>query len=264
MSNYNKKTLHFKDVKFPDIVFKYRSATNENHLRFIKNREVFFAAPSMFEDVKDCKISTRYDLMTDEEAFSFAMKLSNGVNPHFTLLQHMEDSAKWVHSKIYKKPEFYDSYIKFVNEAYDKRRGILSLTANPCLQRLWEKYADHGKGICIGYNSRIMFQKFGGGGEVIYVDELPLIMPDPIMDDIEGFHKTVFFKERKWDFEEEYRSTKFFTKDATIKDRRIQLPKNAFNCIILGQNIENRDEIIRLVKKYIGNIPIYEQESFCK
>jgi len=82
------------------------------------------------------------------------------------------------------------------------------------------------------------------------------------MDDIEAFHKAVFFKERKWDYEEEYRTTKFYTKDATIEDRRIKLPKDVFNCIILGKNIENRDEVIQMVKKYIGNIPIYDQESF--
>lgn len=263
MDNYQKKVIQFNDTEFPELVFKYRSATNENHLRFIKNREVFMAAPSMFVDVKDCKITTRYDLMTDEEAFRFAMRLSKMANPHFTTMQHMQDSANWVRSKIYKKPDFYESYIKFVNEAYDKRRGILSLTANPCLDGLWKDYAEDGKGICIGYNSKTMFRNLGGGGEVIYVDDLPIIMPEPIMDDIEAFHKTVFFKERKWDYEEEYRTTKFYTKDATIEDRRIKLPKDAFNCIILGKNIENRDEVIQMVKKYIGDIPIYNQESFC-
>ncbi|REC56133.1 hypothetical protein DRF62_04665 [Chryseobacterium piscium] len=261
--NYEKKIIDFNEIEVPEIIYKYRSSENENHLRFIKNKEVFMAAPSMFEDPKDCKITTRYDLMTNEEAFRFGMKLSKIANPHFTEFQHINDSGKWVNQGIYKKPEFYSGYIQFVNEEYDKRRGILSLTAKPCLDEMWEKYADNSCGICIGYNTKILFKHLGGGGDVAYVDDLPLIMPAPIMDDIEAFHKTVYFKEKKWEFEQEYRASKFFQNPASIKDRQIPIPKEAFNRIILGKNIKNAEHIKEIVKTYIGDIPIYEQKNFC-
>ena len=262
-TDYKKQTIDFNDIDVPEIIYKYRSATIENHLRFIKNREVFMAAPSMFLDPKDCKITTRYDLMTDEEAFRFTMKLSKIKNPHFTQLQHIQDSAKWVREGKFKDPKLYEAQMLYFNQEYDKRRGVLSLTANPCLEKMWQEYAENSTGICIGYNAKILFKHLGGGGEVVYVDDLPIIKPSPIMDEMEAFHKTVYFKERKWDYEQEYRTIKFFPNPATISDRQIKIPREAFNCIILGENINNEDEIVELIKKHIGDVPIHKQKNFC-
>lgn len=263
MKKFEQKMIDFEGGKVPELLFKYREVKTENHLRFINNREVFMSAPSMFKDKKDCKLTTRYDLLTTKEAFKLGIKLSKHANPHFTESQHITDSANWALKEIYKNPDFYKNFIKDANEQYDKRRGILSLTANPCLDKMWNEYADNSKGFCVGYNTIEIFKYLGGGGDVVYVDELPIIMPAPIMTEDEILHKTVFYKERIWDYEEEYRTTKFFTNDASIDDRRITLPMEVFNCVILGRDMKNCNYLIENIKKYIGDIPIYHQDDFC-
>lgn len=261
MKKYEAKLIDFENIKVPELLFKYREAKTENHLRFINNREVFMAAPSMFIDTKDCKLTTRYDLLNFKEAFLLGVKLSKHANPNFTEIQHITDSANWATKEIYKKPDFYDNFINDANEQYDKRRGILSLTANPCLNKMWDDYADNCKGFCIGYNTKELFKYLGGGGDVVYVDELPIIMPAPIMSEEEILHKTVFYKEKIWEYEEEYRTTKFFTHNASIDDRRITLPKEVFNCVILGRDIKNSNFLIENIKKILATFQYINKMS---
>lgn len=40
----------------PEVVYKYRDWNNNFHKKIITNREVFFAAPTSFEDPLDCKL----------------------------------------------------------------------------------------------------------------------------------------------------------------------------------------------------------------
>lgn len=74
-------------------------------------------------------------------------------------------------------------------------------------------------------------------------------------------HNRVYYKLKKWKFESEYRTKKFWANPATQTDRQIKLPKEAFNRIILGNNISNeyRAEIERNVKENIGDIEIIKR-----
>lgn len=253
------KTYEESINDFPKVVFKYRESDNGYHLRFITKREVFMSPPSKFEDEKDCKITTRYDLLTDEEAFIIGLKISskspNGIGQIF------KEAHKFVKDKNYNNPKLYQNFINFSDEKFDKTIGILCLTENPKSSHLWKEYAKNSTGFCIGYNTKFMFNFLGGGGKVIYVDELPLIKPAPIMDYTEGHLKTVFYKERKWQDEDEYRTMKNFTYPATNEDRQIKLPIEAYNCVIIGKDMENKEEFMKLVKDNLGDIPIYEQNN---
>lgn len=259
----NKGTLD--DIEIPDIVYKYRDWEYKHHDRFIKNREIFLASPNSFEDEKDCKIPIRYDLLDKKQSLEFAIHLSKIAKPQFTRQQHREDCRKWVKKGLLKNKQFYENFLKKYFEQNNLRRGVLSLTAEPCLEEMWKKYANNSQGFCIGYNSKIMFESLGGGGKVEYYDELPLIFPEPIMNHFEKTSLLIFSKERKWEFEKEYRTHKFWENPASIKDRQIQLPKEVFNSIILGRNITDKvkNEIIYYVKEKIGDIPILEQTNFC-
>ncbi len=120
---------------------------------------------------------------------------------------------------------------------------------------MWEKYANKHSGFCIGYKSRILFESLGGGGEVKYVDRLPVIMPDPIMDRDTQRFKQVYHKMKEWQFEKECRTQKFWFNGASSSERQIEIPKEAYHSIILGKNItdSNRQEIIDAVRINIGD-----------
>ncbi len=256
------KTLD--DIEFPKILYKYRNWNDKFNKRFINEREVFMASPNQFEDKLDCKSPVRYDLMTHEQAKVVYTRISN-LDENLTRQQKRKRVRELLNKKDYLNPEFNENYQKIYFKGYFERLGILSLTAENCLDSMWEKYADNHSGFCVGYNSRILFNFLGGGGKVEYPDELPILLPDPIMSREEMRWKQVYFKEKKWEFEQEYRTQKFWEFPATISDRQITLPKEAFNCVILGKNMSESDktEIIDSIKTNIGNIDIKEQKNVC-
>jgi hypothetical protein len=255
----------FDDGEFPAVVYKYRDWDYSYHDRYIKNREVYLAAPSSFEDKVDCKIPVRYDLLNEKQTMVFAMRLSKMANPHFTRQQHRKDIREWAKQKLLKNQAYLDDYQKLYDEQYDIRLGVLSLTAEPFLDAMWEKYANLAKGFCIGYNSHIMFEYLGGGGAVNYLEQLPILLPEPIMSWHQIRTSQIFSKEIKWNFEKEYRTHMFWESAATITNRQIKLPREAFNKIILGKNISTKHklEIESAVKDNIGDIPVIEYNNVC-
>lgn len=253
------------DIEFPNVLYKYRNWENEYHKRFITNREVYLASPKEFEDKIDCKIPIRYDLMTESEAESFYRRLIELAEQDLSRQQKRHKLRDILKRKDYLKEETNNQFLNmYFKELFD-HLGILSLTAEPCLEAMWNKYADNNKGFCIGYNSRILFDSLGGGGKVQYFDEMPVLKPDPIMTLDERNWKQVYFKERKWEFEEEYRTQKFWNKSANKTERQISIPKEAFNCVIIGNKMEQKEitELIKAVENNIGKINIIEQENVC-
>src|SRR5690606_31522137 len=100
---------------------------------------------------------------------------------------------------------------------YNKFTGIFSVTDSSLNSDLWDMYGDNYKGICYGFDTRLIAQdvEFKGGGLVNYVEQLPIIHPFdefPIM-----LFKRVFCKTKEWEFEQEYR---FKTTDYLPRIRR--------------------------------------------
>ena len=257
--NYGK----LDDVELPLIVYKYRTWHDLFHKRFLTDREIFLASPSTFEDELDCHNPTRFDLLSKKQIYDYFLWSSKNDNPNFSRQQHRRFSRDWAKSSDINYPEKVKKFMNDSVEQYYQHEGILSLTENWNNDQMWNKYADNEKGICIGYDTKIMFKFLGGGGEVEYCDELPIVMPEPFMHYAEAMRNRVYFKLKKWEFEEEYRTKKFYPNIATIKDRQIQLPQNAFKKIILGNNISENDklEIITIVKDQIGDIEIVYRKN---
>lgn len=253
------------DIDLPEVVYKYRDWEYKHHDRFIKEREVFMASPNSFEDEKDCRNPVRYDLLTEKQTIEFYEHISRREFPARNRKQHRAEARLWTKNKVFKDKTQLENYRKYYNDEHDLRQGVLSLTAEPCLIEMWNNYSNNGKGFCIGYNARIMFEHLGGGAAVKYYDKLPIILPKPFMNFHQKNHYQIFCKERKWEFEREYRTIKFWENPASITDRQVKLPKEAYNKIILGENIseKNRTEIIEAVKEYIGDIPIVEYNNVC-
>lgn len=251
------------DIEFPPILYKYRDWSDTYHKRFITEKEVFLASPKSFEDELDCHNPTRFDLLTNQQIYDYFLWASKEENPDFTRQQHRHFARDWAkHSRVRDK-----AYAKKFEEnsiiQYYEHEGILSLTENWDNDKMWDKYANKGTGICIGYDTRTMFENLGGGGAVTYVDELPVIMPEPFMRFEEAMRNRVYYKLKKWDFEEEYRTKHFWPDQASIEDRQIKLPKKAFKKIIFGDNIdsETKEVIINQVKKNIGEIEMVERKN---
>lgn len=245
--------------EIPEILYKYRTWTDEFHKEIISKQIVFLSAPTSFEDPLDCKLQKRFDLITDKEVYDKYFNDSKVQNPHWSRRQHRKYARDWTK----RSPIRDKQHIKRMQEEhfqkFNERFGVLSLTANSKRPEMWNKYADAHSGFCVGFDSRTMFHQLGGGGNVEYYEELPNIMPS---DNFETEHfKQVFSKESKWKFEEEYRTHKFYQSRATISDRRIKLTKDCYKEIIFGAKLpeEARLEIIEVCKCEGLKVEFYEE-----
>jgi len=224
--------IDFEELDLPDVVYKYRTWTDENHKAILKNQIVYMSSPFDFEDSKDCKSQKQYNLLTNSDIYNYYFEDSKDKHPERNRQQHRKYARDFFKKSPMRHPDYIKEKQKKHLEEFANHFGILSLTANPNSLAMWSKYSDNHNGICVGFSPKKMFKFSGGGGKVVYHDKLPIIKPD---DSFEKEHyKQVFCKETKWDFEEEYRTHMHFREIATKRDRQIKIPKDCFTEVIFG------------------------------
>jgi hypothetical protein len=254
----------YKNLELPDVVYKYRFWDNshQHHKSILTRQEVFFASPLTFEDTKDCKILTRYDLLTNDEVYSRYLSDSYESNSTYTPTQHKAFADHWfkispLRDKVGVKNFMDKKFVELCNHF-----GVLSLTEKNALPEMWDKYSGGHSGLCVGFNSKIMFESIGGGGKVQYYEELPIIHPTPKHSFLEQITIQVYSKEEKWEFEQEYRTHKLFpVKYATVEDRTIKLPKEAIREVILGALMpqKERTEVKKIIEAELPHVVIKQE-----
>lgn len=243
------KLTHVKNMRFeddpdlPQVLYKYRDWQIDLHKSVLTSRELYLAPPSSFEDPMDCKLQKRYDLMNEKDIYLLYYKTSKREHPERSRIEHRKYASDWTRKSPLKDKAYVKEQQAIHYKEFDKRFGVLSLTAFPDNFDMWNKYANNGAGFCVGYNSVKLFEFVGGGGIVQYVDELPIIKYDD--DNHTEQIKQVFFKEEKWRFEKEYRTHKFNQMPMSLQDRIIRVPCDAFEKVIFGWNMteHEKDEI---------------------
>lgn len=251
---FETKQIAYQDItEFPEPIYKYRRWDDPNHKEILTHRNVFMARPSSFLDPLDCRLEKRYDLLTDPQIYDHFYKDSRVTYPHRTRQQHRSFARTW--SKI--TPIRNHAWVKGQQARdfnyFDSRFGVLSMTANCMNNAMWNRYSDSHRGFCVGFNSKRMFRFIGGAGIVKYYDILPDILPtDPFEME---YWKKIYSKEEKWNFEEEYRTSYFYTPDKyafppTDNQRKIKLPQDCYREVIFGAEMPtgDRNEIIDACK----------------
>lgn len=224
--------INFEELELPEKIYKYRTWTDLYHKTILTNQIVYMSSPFDFEDIKDCKSLKRFDLLTNKEIYDHYLQYSKKNNTKRTREQHRKYAREWFKKSPMRNHEWIQERQEEDLKEFAERFGVLSLTTNPKSHPMWIKYGDNHKGICVGFNPKLMFPYLGGGGKVEYFDELPIIFHSDDFD-IE-INKQIFSKERKWEFEEEYRTNKHFFKKASPEERQIVLPKECFIEVIFG------------------------------
>src|ERR1700754_1158337 len=80
-----------QDFDFPPIVYKYRTWTDINHQRMLRNNELYLSSPADFNDPFDCRIPVNYLLLDTRKKIEeyidgfigreYDQLLLNGVDP---------------------------------------------------------------------------------------------------------------------------------------------------------------------------------------
>jgi len=241
MDNIKEIIIPFEYLKIPTVLYKYRDWSDKYHKKLILELSIYLSAPSDFEDPLDCKNPIRYDLLTDKEILDIYFNQSKNKNPEFSYHQHFQWAWNWFLNSPLRDPIQRNEIETNAAIEFNERFGVFSLTADPLNVSMWNKYSNQKKGFCVGYNSKLLFDFLGGGGEVIYCDNLPILKP--FEEFVIQRHKQIFFKETKWNFEKEYRTHKFWPTRVTKIERNILIPKECLNEVIFGPEIENNHRI---------------------
>lgn len=233
----------------PQIIYKYRKWDDKYQKTILTDRVVYMAAPTSFEDKKDCKLLKRYDLMTEHDLFNMYLQSSLSENIGWSIIQHKDFAEDWTKKSPLKDKNYTKKKQEEHFQEFDGQFGVLSLTGKCALSEMWVKYSDEGRGFCVGFDSAALFKHLGGGGIVNYYDELPQILHNDSFE-VE-YCKQIYSKEKKWEFEEEYRTHKFYAKPASISDRQITIPSEAYEEVIFGWQMAEptRNEIKNVCAK---------------
>lgn len=233
--------------KMPKVVYKYRVWNNEFHKRILINNEVYYSATSAFEDELDCNPPVDYP--QGQELFIYILKYSMTHNLNKNYVWHIWNASKLYQSSPMSLPLELEKVERDNKDNFNKRFGVLSLAKHCNIDAMWNKYSDMHRGFCVGFDTYRLFSSIKGGcGSVMYVESLPRInFANDSLD--EKIIKTVFYKEKKWEFEHEYRFHTMWD-DIDKVERNCRLRWNSIVEVVLGKNMPSiyRQEIINIVK----------------
>ncbi len=257
--DFTKRKIDWSEIQFPPVIYKYRRWENEKEKRWITHREIFMAPPNSFKDPLDCNIPTRYELMTKKQQKLFFLKLSHLKEPNINRKERRELIESNVREKKFRNKEKRKTFQEEYYDGFCKRSGILCLAKDHTNNHLWENYASNHRGFCIAYNSDVLLRFLHGGGEVVY-DNTPVIHPEPIMNGGLIRWLQIYWKERKWKEEDEYRAEIFNYNGLSAQDRVIELPKEAYHSITLGRKMpeHHKNEIKEEIAGNIASIKVME------
>jgi endoglucanase Acf2 len=108
-------------------------------------------------------------------------------------------------------------FIKFeATHTHLDKTGVLCLTPYWDSALMWSHYADHHKGICVGFHSDT--DVFISANKVVYADELPTVTTPVTLN--RKFYDNVFLTKAKcWEYEQEWRVIKSNMKEVDRDDQ---------------------------------------------
>lgn len=241
-----------KTIPHPQTLYKYRDWANPLHRKILEDCSVYMSPPKDFEDKMDCNPAFIYPSGID--LFRYLLRYKN----RLPFMERVRFALKW-----YKmSPINYPSELKEIKRIFDNdfndHFGVLSLSSDYKNEYLWNMYADNHEGFCIGFDWNRITRFIQGGGKVIYVNKLPVI--DLANDcDYTKIIKTIIYKEKKWEKENEYRLFKVWNYGQKVI-RSIKLPQDTIVQIILGKKmcIDYKKEIKMVASKKYPRAKIIE------
>ena len=252
-----------EELELPEVIYKYRTWTNPHHLKIISEKVLYMASPSEFTDPHDCKNPIRYDLLTDKDIYNIYFLDSKKRHRNWNRDKHRTFSRKLLRRTPLRDPQYIAEMQEQYFNDFHLHIGILSLTANPSDDQMWSAYSDDHQGFCIGFNTVSLFRYLGGGGNVNYYDALPIILPAPFHSYERQHILQVFSKLSQWEYEQEYRTHRFYQNGATPDQRLISVPPQAFREIIFGNRMPDviKEEILLSIPGDLGHLLLKEENE---
>jgi len=239
----------------PRILYKYRTWGNPEHRRVLEHNEIYYASPEDFDEITECNIESDYDAVSEEMLQEVCLqKAELELKMGEILTSQVKKRALF----LYKNNKFHDLEHRIKHEAENRERvnkdiSIFSVSETALNERLWEVFANHKTGFCVGIDFTEIYKDdeiFGSCGEVDYYDvsNPPKIVPLSLTQEerLVKMRTLIYSLPDKFKEEAEFRFAKMY-----IKNRRVKIKSDWIKEVILGSEISSSDEkeIVELVKK---------------
>ncbi len=253
----------FSKKSYPKVLYKYKSWRSKRDEESLINNILYLTPPEKFNDPFDCRITSNFVSLSNREVKKYAeLLVSKNADEILKLGEDLEYHKDYILNKLKDRKKHQLDYDKQSFGNLNKHSGVVSLTERWDSILMWSHYADCHKGICIGFKEEYLREsrKFGLGGRVSYVDEMPSNNPiESILkaNDIRSSIKVTHSKAKDWSYEKEYRMTKFLFPEPLV-DRSVILPNEAIEEVIIGLSSGEDDtkDIINICK--MKNVPVYK------
>ncbi len=239
----------------PAKLYKYRGVNDYTQAIFKRN-ELYFAAPSQFNDPFDSAFQVIVEGPANQKVFeALAFELVKKKLPEFSMKEKLDAAQQIGAALIQTKAEEARliSIEKLAKDTNDKVR-ILSLSEKNDDILMWSHYADSHKGICLEFDtSPASF--LNDAQPVTYDDTFPALnLLDIVVD--EDLRKTapwLLTKARQWEYEREWRVLDF-DGGSGVKS----FPPTCLTGVILGCRItdEDRERVLSWILARGGGIAV--------
>ena len=242
--------------------FKYRDWRNAFHKRILTENELYFSAPSQFNDPFDAQIPFLYKeedltLANIRKRLSYEVRKNNPdprINDNVVsgIVTSIIEKGGYTPDEINNRVlEYMDEYKKHINRTWT----ICSFTIHPDNLLMWSHYADSHRSFCVGLDTNYV-EKINDITiiPVEYSEGFPNL---PILNDHDEYYKLITTKSTHWGYEDEYRVVRL-TEFGNI----VKLPNEAYTQLIFGLKIdpEIRKEVIELAKSKFPRIEIFDSK----
>lgn len=221
MSKLERDTLikEFLPDGLPSRLYKYHSINTNLH-QSLKGNYFWHAGRTSFNDPYDCYKHLLTFSPTEEQLIEYARR---------TLLpgEKLDQTTNFILKNPRLVPEAYLSTIDSVLDS----QGICCLTTNYRNTLMWSHYANHHKGVCLGFETHRDLDSFFVA-KVRYTDDF---VPRNYFEDYE--HSAMIMlttKSKDWEYEQEYR---------LVNERQGAIPfgKAALTEVIFGCKVTQDD-----------------------
>ena len=243
--------IEWNGMWIPKTVYKYRDWQNKYHKPIIVDQELWIPSPHKFNDPFDCNIPIAFNQLLDNNEMAHTYFL-NMVNSDHSLNDVQKEAKIQELMERLKDDKVVSNIMNAELDSLRNQMGVYSVTAVNDNMLMWAHYGASHTGFCVGLDSTRLFEHFGGGTEVVYEQDFPIINPldEPLMK----MHQQVNSKAKVWGYEMEYRLTKFKETNISLK-----ISPDIITELILGANISNdvEDDLLENVAIHLPKISLF-------
>lgn len=230
-------------------LYKYRSLSGSQRSwteKIIKDRELYFAAPSKFNDPFEFLFQLTFT-GTPEDKMDFLSKTSPEI---FELLQSYKKADRDDYLSKLNSSAFENAVNNWTNKIKNQT-GVLCLSDSPYNINMWSYYADNNYGVCLEFE--FDEEPFANSEfKVEYSEQIPVIdyfkqNPSKLSETAKVFTNTKYFS---WEHEKEYRMI-------SSSAGAIKFNDTSLKGVYLGLNFNLKDEFIDLLRKEFPSINVY-------